>query len=259
MKKMMLNTQKKGLSVTQFLKTIKQPWGGFINKKDMLQEHINDNNILSENENIHPSLIGLTVDYLTRNIIFNNKESIFKVSLLGALLVSESKKAENFLNEIDILDTKTVKACLKLAGYDVAYRAGALLFKGVDNIEPNEETISNIIIMVNRSVSFFKNKKVIDYGMTFDGAYTKNVSSGDADYLTEDTIWDMKVSKSEPNKDHTLQLIIYLLLMNQSINYKDNLIEKIGIFNPRKNTSYTYKVKHLNPDILKTIYDLINH
>ena len=247
-----------GLPVTKFLKKIEQPRGGFIKKKDMFQEQINDNNVLYDSENIHPSLIGITVDYLTRYMLFGDKKSSFKISLIGASLVNEKNTAKKLLESIDALDSKTIRASLKLSGYDVAYRAGIAQYKGIDNIEPNEETIENIIIMVKRSISFFKKENVIDSGMTFEGAYTRNVSSGDADYLTEDTIWDMKVSKTEPNKDHTIQLVIYYLLMKESIKYKNTQIKKIGIFNPRKNISYTYQLKNLNPDILKNIYSLIN-
>lgn len=248
-----------GLPVTKFLKKIEQPRGGFIKKKDMIQEQIYDNNALYDSENIHPSLIGITVDYLTRYMLFGDKESSFKVSLIGASLVNETNKAKKLLENIDTLDSKTIRASLKLSGYDVIYRAGRSQYKGIDNIEPNEETIENITIMIKRAIIFFKKENVIDSGMTFEGAYTRNVSSGDADYLTEDTIWDMKVSKTEPNKDHTIQLIIYYLLMKKSIKYKDIQIKKIGIFNPRKNISYTYELKNLNADILKNIYNMINN
>lgn len=247
-----------GQSVTRFLKTIKQPRGGFISRKEMDKVEFDDANILSENENIHSILIGLAVDYLTRYMMFGDKALSFDISLRGASLVGERQKAEVLLEKIDDLDSETVISSLKPSGYDVAYRAGISQFKGIDNINPNSETINNIIIMVKRSVIFFKKQNLIDSGMTFEGGYTKKVSSGDADYLTEDTLWDMKVSKTEPNKDHTIQLIIYYILMKQSIKSQDYLIEKIGIFNPKKNISYVYDLRYLDPEVSKNIKMLIN-
>lgn len=248
-----------GVPVTKFLKKIEQPRGGFITRKDMLREQLDDGRVLYDSENVHPSLIGMAVDYLTRYMLFGDKESSFKISLIGATLVHETHRAERLLESIDRLNSESVIAALKLSGYDVAYRAGRIHYRNMDSIEPDAETIENVIIMVNRSVLFFKRERVIDAGMTFEGAYTKNVSSGDADYLTEDTLWDMKVSKAAPNKDQTIQLVIYYLLMKESVKYKDSKVEKIGIFNPRENLSYTYELKNLDPEILENIYSLINN
>ena len=39
----------------------------------------------------------------------------------------------------------------------------------------------------------------------FEGGYTKIIANGDADYLTADTLWDVKVSKKYINKNHTLR------------------------------------------------------
>ena len=47
---------------------------------------------------------------------------------------------------------------------------------------------------------------------TFEGGYTNIVSSGDGDYLTEDTLWDFKVSKEEPKSKYTLQLLMYYIM-----------------------------------------------
>lgn len=247
-----------GLPVTKFLKKIEQPRGGFINKKSMLKQQIEDGHVLHESENVHPSLIGMAVDYLTRYMLFGDKETSFGISLTGAALVNEKDKAQKLLESIDLLDSKSVIAGLKLSGYDVAYRAGRAMYRNIDSIEPDRETVENVITMVKRSVLFFKKEKVIDSGMTFEGAYTKNVSAGDADYLTEDTIWDMKVTKAEPGRDHTIQLVIYYLLMKESIKYRSVDVKRIGIFNPRKNISYTYELKNMDPDVLEYIYGLIN-
>lgn len=248
---------KKGLSVTKFAKQIKQPRGGFLKAKEMTVTIIDDKTSLSENENVNPVLIGIAVDYLTRYLIFEDKESSFHISLMGAYLADEIDFAHELLDKINAnLDNETITSALKLSGYDVVCRNPGH-FNGVDGIEPNDETIKNVSIMVNRSVEFFKNKRVIDYGMTFLGAYNEKISSGDADYLTIDTIFDMKVSKHEPNKNMTMQLIIYYIMIMNSIKYKFYNIEKIGIFNPRMNKCYEMEVSKIS-EVIQYVEKMIN-
>ena len=55
-------------------------------------------------------------------------------------------------------------------------------------------------------------EKMIKTGKGSYGGYTYTVESGDGDFLTADTLWDFKVSKSKPTNKHTLQLLMYLLL-----------------------------------------------
>ncbi len=65
--------------------TSKQPYGGYLNKKQFDITTIDDEKILNETENIHASLIGLAVDYLTRFMMGTTVEKAFKISLQGAM------------------------------------------------------------------------------------------------------------------------------------------------------------------------------
>ena len=80
-------------SVTQRIKEIKQPKGGYINPKDFEITQLDDGIKLKENENINASLIGLVVDYMTRFLNSNNKQEAFKISLLGSRLIKQENKA----------------------------------------------------------------------------------------------------------------------------------------------------------------------
>lgn len=53
-------------SVTQRISKIKQPRGGYIKRKDFTCITLEDGIELNSQENIHPSLIGLVIDYMTR-------------------------------------------------------------------------------------------------------------------------------------------------------------------------------------------------
>ena len=83
--------------------------------------------------------------------------------------------------------------------FDTCYRMGTSKHRPISEINPDDKTLENIIIMINRSVAFWNayGPIVLD-GFTFEGGYTKEVLSGDGDYLTKDTLWDFKVSKYEP-------------------------------------------------------------
>ena len=72
-------------SVTKRISMVKQPYGGYLNKKQFDITTIDDGKILNEKENIHASLIGLAVDYLTRFLMGTSAEEAFKISLQGAL------------------------------------------------------------------------------------------------------------------------------------------------------------------------------
>lgn len=250
-----LPRKNRGFTVTQFVKKTKQPRGGFLKRTELERVEINDGILLSENENIHASLVGLAVDYLTRYMIFGDAEASFDISIRGASLLGQAEEAEKLISTIDELNRDTVISACKLSGFDVVYRSGPMGFKDIDLINPDENTIENIITMVNRAVSFFKKEKVILSGMTFEGGYTDLIVRGDADFMSSGTIWDMKVSKNEPTKDQTLQLLIYCILSNRCGKYPE--VNRIGILNPRKNTYYTYRMNDMPPETITEIKEVM--
>lgn len=71
-------------SVTKRIGMIKQPYGGYLNKKQFKINSIDDGNVLNDGENIHASLMGMAVDYLTRFMIGTPLEDAFSISLMGA-------------------------------------------------------------------------------------------------------------------------------------------------------------------------------
>ena len=83
--------------------------------------------------------------------------------------------------------------------------------------------------------------------------YTKIVSTGDADYLTNDTLWDIKVLKSSIQSKHTLQLLMYYIMGKHSEKSEFNDITKIGIYNPRLNEAYILKVSEIPEEIIKMV------
>ena len=81
-------------SVTQIIKRTKQPYGGYLKVGEFNKIQLDDNQILKE-ENIHSSLVGMAVDYLTRLMLGASSEDAFKISLLGAQVIKQKKKGIN--------------------------------------------------------------------------------------------------------------------------------------------------------------------
>jgi hypothetical protein len=241
-------------SVTQRISQIKQPLGGYINSNDFTETVFHDGILLKPEENIHASLVGITVDYLTRYMMGTPTEKAFIISLKGSLAVREEKKAKMIMSNIKGLDNQSIICACKLAGYDVCFRAGITGFRPVDNINADENTIFNIRTMVNRSLVFWENYgPIIKDGFTFDGGYTSTVSAGDGDYLSQDTLWDFKVLKDKPNNKHTLQLLMYYIMGCRSVHNEFKSIKNLGIYNPRKNTVYLLEIAKVEQSLIDEV------
>lgn len=244
-----------GCSVTQRIKKVKQPRGGYINPKVLSTTLMGDGaETLNPEENVHPGLVGLAVDYMTRFMTGSSVEESFNISEMGAHIINEDKKAKKLMSNIKGLDDTSIINAVKLSGFDVVYRAGIMGYKPVDEINPDAPTISNIRKMVERSISFLEQygPKVLD-GFTFEGGYTSTVSFGDGDFTTEDTLWDFKVSKLPVKKEHTLQLLMYWRMGLRSIHTEFQGIKYLGVYNPRMNTVHRIKVSEIPSDIISEV------
>ena len=242
------------VSVTQRIKQIKQPRGGYLPVKAFTVTTIDDGQALNPEESIAASLVGTAVDYLSRFMDGSAVEEAFEISLLGARAMRMEAKAFGLLDDVKGLnDLSIINAC-QLAGFDSAFRAGPLFYRPVEGIVPDQATIANIRTMVERSLSFFKAfGPVTADGFTMEGAYTATITTGDGDFLTKDTLWDFKVTTSKPNKDHTLQLLSYYLMGRHSIHPEFQTIKKLGIFNPRQNTIYHLPLSEISDEVIKEV------
>lgn len=242
------------VSVTGRIKMVAQPNGGYIRPKQLECIQMADNVVLHAAENIHPGLIGTAVDYMTRYLISHNARQAFDISLAGARLVSEIGIAEKLASNIIGLDNNSIINAIKLSGYDVAFRVGPGYYKPIQQIAPDKDTIANVRMMLHRVEKFLETYgPIVESGFTFEGAYTRVIGSGDGDYLTEDTLWDMKVSKYEPSTQWTFQLLIYYVMGLHTGLIKFKRIKYLGIFNPRLNKVYRYDVSLVSKDDIKRI------
>ena len=225
-------------SVTKIVATVKQPKGGYIKPSDFEVEQFNDGIDLYAEESLHGTIVGLAVDYLTRFSLGIDKTEAFRISLNGAKIAEKinemsaekynrkrKKKnlieiANDLLDDIKGLDDTSIIHACQLVTFDVWKRnlMGAARARNYQEVYVDDMTISNIRVMVQRSLSFFDRFGFPENsGFTFEpdeissdtnmmdellskgsfGGYTLTVSSGDGDFLTKDTMWDFKVSKNK--------------------------------------------------------------
>lgn len=244
-----------GSSVTQRIKQVKQPRGGYINPKTMEVIQCGDGiEALHSEENIRANLIGLAVDYLTRFMSGTPLEEAFKISFMGASIIGEQNKAKELMYDVKGLDDASIINAMKLVGFDVCFRAGFMGYRPVDEIQPDAMTIDNVRVMVKRSLEFldYYGPKVLD-GFTFEGGYTEIVSSGDGDFTASDTLWDFKVSKDKPKKEYTLQLLMYWIMGLHSIHPEFKNIKFLGIYNPRLNYVYRLNVTQIPSEVIAEV------
>ncbi|MGG4547751.1 hypothetical protein ABER02_08160 [Rossellomorea marisflavi] len=242
------------VSVTTRVRGYKQPRGGFVKPREFKVTDLRDDKLLNVDENVHSSIIGMAVDYLTRTETGSHPKVAFEISLLGAKMINNSAYAEELVGNITGLDNQSIINACKLCGFDVVVRAGAGLYNPDKKIEPDTNTISNIRVMVERSKSFItKYGPIVLDGFTFVGGYTDVITSGDGDFLTDTTLWDFKVSKKGPTSIHTLQLLVYYIMGKNSINDSFQDIENLGIFNPRLNKVHLISLDDIPPEIISQV------
>ena len=249
----MINSKK--MTVTQRAKSVKQPRGGYVKRTDFDQTILEDTGKdLIDGENIHASLIGIAIDYITRYMLTGDLAESFKLSLLGARLKRESETAESLLCSIKGLDDDSITSAIKLVGFDVVYRNGGYGYIPISEINPNQAVIKNTRTMVERTLNFFKEYgPITSYGFSFEGAYTDVIINGDGDYLTKDTLWDLKVIKGNINKNHTMQILIYWRMGLRSDFDSFKNIKYLGIYNPRKNIVYRYDLANIDRKTIEIV------
>lgn len=248
-------------TVVRRIQEVTQPRGGYINPRSMAMQQLDDGkpSPLDHNaENIHASLVGLAVDYLTRLANGADPRDAFAISLKGARNIgrAEFATAEAEVNSLNAgkVDSHAILSACKLASYDIGYRRDPLLYNPDARSEPDKITTEHIAIMLERSLTFFRSYGPITLdGFTFPGGYSEIVTAGDGDFLTADTLWDFKVSVNGPTKDHTLQLLMYLLMGQRSIHPEFDSVTHLGVFNPRLNAVYRIGLADVPADVVATV------
>lgn len=242
-------------SVTRRAKTVQQPHGGYLPLSRFAHHTLEDGFCLKAAENIPASIIGQTVDYMSRLVAgLEVPEHAFQVSLFGAMMAGCPHRGAELLSQIHGLDDASLSAACKLSSYDAHFRSPNMKAAHPVEPEPNHDTLFNIRLMITRMVRFLSEYgPVIKSGFTMDGGYTDIVSSGDGDFLTEDTLWDVKTSKFPPKSSDTLQVLMYYIMGKHSWNESFQKIQSIGIVNPRLNSIWTIDAAQVPHSVIEEV------
>ena len=250
-------------SVTSVARSCKQPYGGYLKPSSFEKTVFEDGIVLNTEENIPGSIVGMAVDYLSRMMNNRDKNDAFRISIRGAAcaelggLKGAKKAASELLDSIKGLDDESIICACKLVTFDVWFRnpTDALRVESnYLNVFPDANTINSIRTLVSRILSFFSvYGPITKDGFTVGNGYTQTVDSGDGDYLTEDTLWDVKVLSTRIKTQHTLQILMYWIMGQHSGMDIFNNISKVGIYNPRNNTVYIRKIDEIERETIESV------
>ena len=272
-------------SVSELVETIEQPAFGilpisYFEKKELKQ----DSYVLSNKSSIPAIHLGLIVDYCIKYILGVKLSDILHVEYAGYaehIRVSAVKffdsVSEQSLTQVYIEDERK-NICLS----DFIYK--------VENAETFEEFVTNMLYVIQygdfvRNIGYAYNRigEVFDTELskeelqdiliffirtqgwinTFEKAtpmykfkpfgYNNTVTSGEGDFCTKYTLWDLKVSNGEPTTKDTLQLLIYYIMAKKSGNslYKD--VNSIGVYNPKLDATWICNIEKIDPSIVNKV------
>ena len=219
-------------SVSEHIEQIKQSEDGYIPLRIFEVVPVDDDNeytaVLNPKENVRPDLINTAVDHMTRFGLGLRAVMPLNVDAWG--LISGIK----YLN-----DDNSIISALRLSEFD-HLRWGEEDDRPVgEGIDPDEATIENVSIMVERSCRFF-------------GVCVPNLP--DVGFMTFDTLWDLSTSEVCPAKEQTLRLLIEWRegLRGDNAGWFRN-IRYLGICNPRLNEAYRVKVDDISQDVIDAV------
>ena len=241
-------------SVTQRIRSIKQPYRGYLPIRSFSSKSYEDGRNLNPQENVHGSCVGLAVDYLTRFRITNDADTAFAISMMGAEILGQCGQTNQYdfcCHLLEAVKNGGIAEAVQLVAYDPVFRAGVI---DIPKLEPDAATIENIEIMVQRGVDFLNHcGSIIKSGFTLEGGYTDTVSSGDGDYLTHDALIDFKVLRRDFKSDNTLQVLMYYLMGLRSVHAEFKNVQRLVLFNPRKNVAKFINVNEIAASVIDEV------
>lgn len=247
-------------SVTQRIKQIKQPYGGYIPSSSLTVSKLYDEPIIL-NDTTKAAASGLVVDYLTRYMTTScSAEDAFAVSLMGARIYEdtyhapgEHEKALALLPITRDLSDADINNLLKLVSYDALVRTVYTFGESpLDMPDFDQLVINDVRSLLDRSIEFIDGlNKTIIHSFEFTNGYTALVESGDGDFMTDTTLYDMKcVNKSKVSNKYTLQLLMYYILGINSRQEQYKGIRELAVWNPRYGEVSSIKVSDIPGEVI---------
>lgn len=253
-----------------------QPRGGYLPPKDWEVEDMDDTpelgdavHDIGECVSISPQTVGMVVDYLFRadyGLIHSDEPvkamaDAFRISIMGANMVGMVSKADKYFKTIalelikgqDRNNKVIVENACRLVQFDSVLRA--MYIPEDKPVHLNEYEVEYVACLESMLLTRFNHveKPIMEAGFIVNGDDAKFIGASDGDYLTEDSLIDLKVSKKEPDAKNTLQLLLYYLM---GLHENPKVLEKIKylkIMNPRLNKVYSYDLSNLPQSVVDEV------
>lgn len=276
-------------SVSELIERIEQPAFGilpvsYFEKKELKQ----DSYAVSEKSSIPATHLGLIVDYCVKYILGVKLSDILHVEYAGyaehirvsavrfydsvseqaltQIYIEDERKnicLSDFVSKVENAETfdEFVTNMLYVIQYGDFIRNIRFAYDRVGEVfdaKLSEEELRNILIFFMRTQSWVKTfDKVIPMYKFKPYGYNNTVTSGEGDFCTDKTLWDLKVSNGEPTTKDTLQLLIYYIMAKRSGNKIYKNIDSIGVYNPKLDSTWLCRIDRINPKIIRDVSNII--
>lgn len=276
-------------SVSELIEKIEQPAFGilpisYFEKKELRQ----DSYILANKSSISAIHLGLIVDYCVKYILGVKLSDILHVEYEGyaehirvsairyfdsiseqartQIYIEDERKSiclSDFVSRVENAETfdDFVTNMLYVIQYGDFIRDIRYAFNRVGetfNKKLNQDELRDILIFFMRTQSWVKTLGEVTPMYKFKPyGYNNTVTSGEGDFCSKYTLWDLKVSNGEPTSKDTLQMLIYYIMAKHSGNklYKD--INSIGFYNPKLDATWLCKIDNISPSTIRKIEKLL--
>lgn len=279
-------------SVTDIIKRVEQPRGGFLPIKMFEIEELGGDVVRCDN--VPPIIVGKVVDSIIHLIIKTDKQKLFKSSLNGYAkrveyfaqqfsygmnydaTYAQIQKEDGIFNInalIDRLDDYLKKEdiyhliiCLCLIHqYDIWDTDFGYISRltTIESSRPKYYTkgdIRKIEVLYQRTVIWivsiinkdFRRDIIFDYKFYPDG-YTDKVKYGVGDFVCDNTLFDLKCTKDKPTAYNTLQILIYYVMGLNSNNKLYKNIKYIGLYSPITNKVWRLSVSRISKELIHKV------
>lgn len=274
-------------SVTDIIKSIEQPRGGYLPVRNFEVEEIGGEPISTS---LPPILVGKVLDSMIHITAGCNVNELLKDSIKGyeerVLFFAQQfrfcKDIEETTVEIkaedDILEIHSLISRIDryMREYDFYYLALVLTLihqydiwssdfnyiSRVTNVSTsrpkyyNKGDIRKLVTMYQRSIAWICT--LLDKGIIFDykfypSGYTEKIKYGVGDFVCNNTLFDLKCTKNEPTSYHTLQILVYYVMGLHSNNKLYKNIKYLGIYSPITNKVWKLDVKSISKELIHKV------
>ncbi len=279
-------------SVTEVIKGVKQPRGGFLPISMFEVEEIGGEPIKCRD--IPPVIVGKVVDSIIHLIIRTDKELLFKTSINGyekrveffarsfsyksdydelyKQIIKEDdifnihrliKRLDNYLKANDIYQL-IICLCL-IHQYDIWETDFGYISRltTIESSRPKYYTkgdIRKIEILYQRTVLWivsiidasYNNNIIFDYRF-YPNGYTDKIKYGVGDFVCNNTLFDLKCTGDKPTAYHTLQILTYYVMGLNSQNKLYKNIQYLGLYSPITNKVWRLHVSKIPINLIHEI------